>query len=250
MNAPTGKKTAPADAQDAAEAPTLLDALARAPAAAALVAALDRPDDRAALRLVHSKLRDAVGEATTKLEVDPDAARPSTARRWPRLEELTFFCGPDAAALEVLALEPWGRLRMLCLGDTAYRFRPALDVPAARALAAALPRLPALQTLELFRVEICDAAAAELFRAASADAPLQLRSLIIKEAELTPTGARALAATGWRLEELDLGENVLGADGLAALVAAPTFMIRRLGLRSFTRSRTTRSRGPWRRSAA
>ena len=39
MSAPTGKRTALGEAQEAAEALTLLDALARAPAAAALVVA-------------------------------------------------------------------------------------------------------------------------------------------------------------------------------------------------------------------
>ena len=40
-----------------------------------------------------------------------------------------------------------------------------------------------------------------------------------------------IAATGWRLEELDLGYNTrLGAAGLAALAAAPTFAPWRLNL--------------------
>ena len=40
-----------------------------------------------------------------------------------------------------------------------------------------------------------------------------------------------LAATGWQLEELDLSSNHnLGAAGLAALLAAPTFALRRLKL--------------------
>jgi hypothetical protein len=65
MSAPTGASNAPA----AAKVPTLLDALARAPAAAALVVtALERTEDRAALRLVHSQL--GVGEATTELGAD------------------------------------------------------------------------------------------------------------------------------------------------------------------------------------
>ena len=70
MSAPTGASTAPGDTHEAAEALTLVDALARAPAAAALVVAALQ-DDRAnawglkdnhdlkALRLVHTQLRDA-----------------------------------------------------------------------------------------------------------------------------------------------------------------------------------------------
>ena len=76
-------------ARAAAEAPTLLDTLARAPAAAALVvAALDQMEDRKALRLAHPQLRDAVGEATTRLWIYRSftgAARTPMARRWPRL---------------------------------------------------------------------------------------------------------------------------------------------------------------------
>ena len=51
-----------------------------------------------------------------------------------------------------------------------------------------------------------------------------------------PAGARALAASGWRLEKFDLHYHRLvhyhrlGADGIAALIASPTFAIRRLEL--------------------
>ena len=243
MSAPTGASNAPAAAHTAAEALSLLDALARAPAAAALViAALERAD-RKALRLAHPQLRNAVGEATTKLKVlspvparpptvySAVPARPPTPRRWPRLEELTFSRGPDAAAFEALRSGTWRSLHTLRLGDFGGH-SPALGAPAARALAAAAPRMPALRALVLYRMKICDAAAAELFRAASAVAPLQLRALTLVAAELPLAAARALAATGWRLEELDLFESTVGAASLAALVAAPTFAIRRLGLRS------------------
>ena len=77
MSAPASTSTAIDDAQEAAEALTLLDALARAPAAAALVVAalqggckdwagFRENRDVKALRLVHTQLRDAVGEATTE----------------------------------------------------------------------------------------------------------------------------------------------------------------------------------------
>ena len=132
-----GKSTAPGDAQEAAEAPTVLDTLARAPAAAALVfAALDQLDDRRALRLAHSQLRDAVGEATTKLTVAvdcegfvPTTARPPTPGRWPRLGELTVM-RPDLAALEALGAETWAGLRTLNLGEQ-HRMT-AFDAPSRR----------------------------------------------------------------------------------------------------------------------
>ena len=82
-----------------------------------------------------------------------------------------------------------------------------MDAPAARVVAAALPRLPALRALELSDLALLDAAAAELFRAASAEAAPQLRSLAFKSAGLSTAAACALAATGWRLEELDLRMN-------------------------------------------
>ncbi len=235
MSAPRAENAAPGDAPgdaQAAEGPTLLDALARAPAATALVvAALDELEDRRALRLAHPQLRDAVGEATTKLKVSAAAAaRPPTAARWPRLEELTIHV-PDAAALDALALETWRALRTLRLGGPA-RSPPALHAPAARALAAALRRMLALRALDLRDVRLPDAAAQELFRASSAGAAPQLRALTIQRASLTPATARMLASAGWLLEELDLGGIwELGAASIAALAAAPSFVIRRLNLR-------------------
>jgi hypothetical protein len=90
--------------------PTLVDALALAPAAARVLAALG-PEDRKNLRLAHTSLRDAVGEATTKLEARFDiagAVRPPAPARWPRLEELTMrgSQGLDAEALRRSAPRP------------------------------------------------------------------------------------------------------------------------------------------------
>ena len=136
------------------------------------------------------------------------------------------------ALLEALGAETWGRLRTLGVGDEGGRSATiALNPPAARALAAALRRVPALRALELRRVTLSDEAAAELFPASSADAVPLLRTLAVVKAGLTPAAARMLAATCWRLEALDLTSNPrLGAAGLAALLAAPTFALRRLDL--------------------
>ena len=216
-------------ARAAAEAPTLLDALARAPAAAALVVgALDELEYRRALRLAHPQLRDAVGEATTKLCVYlPGAAatRPPTPRRWPRLEAVSIG-GPDLATIEALGAETWERLRTLNL---VHLDAPeALDEHSARALAAALRRMPALRKLCLRRLTLSDASGGELF---CPEAAPQLRSLALRGMFLTPKMARLLASTGWRLEELDVSGNArLGAAGVAALVAAPAFAIRSLNL--------------------
>ena len=73
-----------------------------------------------------------------------------------------------------------------------------------------------------------DSAAVE---ALGAETWARLRALTLWHAGLTQAAARALAATGWRLEALDLRWNhKLGAAGLAALLAAPTFALRRLDL--------------------
>ena len=210
---------------------TLLDALARAHAAAALVVAALGEADRKALRLAHSRLRDAVGEATTELRAilpvttaAPAAARPPTPGRWPCLEALTAT-KPD---LEALGSGTWHRLRTLTLHPG--NARRVLDEPLARAAVAALRRMPALRALSLHKVAGDEAEA--LFDSSAADAP-HLRALTISSADLTQAAARALAATGWRLEELDLTHNVrLGAAGVAALAAAPTFAIRRMNLTS------------------
>ena len=232
---PTAKRTAPGDAQEAAEAPTLLGALARAPAAAALVVAALKRANRKALRLVHSELRDAVDEATSWMKVDLQGAaapRPPTARRWPRLEELRIL-GPDLAALEALGSATWRALRSLRLnGRTSIQpCTTDLDVPAARSLAAALRRMPVLCALELECMVLSEAVAGEMFRASSAEAAPQLRALTVSNAGLAPAAASALTATRWQLEELDLRFNSnVGAAGVAALVAAPTFALRRLNL--------------------
>ena len=212
----------------AAEAPTLLDTLARAPAAAALVVAGLDILDRRALQLVHSQLRDAVGEATTVLQAyyrrGAPRLSPPTPRRWPRLEALRM--SPDLEVLQGLGAETWATLRTLQLlgnGD--------VDVPFVRALAAALRRMPALRSLALHSVRFADEATGALFWASSAAAAPELRSLSFIHAGLTSALATALAATGWRLEELVLSHNRdLGAAGVAALVAAPTFSLRRLDL--------------------
>ena len=225
----------PRDGAPPAEAPpTLLEALARVPAAAALVVAALGKKDRAALRLAHTQLRDAVGEATTQLSANlvradrlaAFLARPPTPRRWPRLEKLALT-NLNLAALEALGSETWRRLSMLNLYPSPLE-RGALDEPCARALAAALRRMPALRALRLWEVTLSDSAAAEMSRK---DSMPQLRVLAANHADLSPEGARALAATGWRLEALDLSFNGrLGAAGVAALVAAPAFAIRRLDL--------------------
>jgi hypothetical protein len=170
----------------------------------------------------------AVGEATTELagHFDP-AARPPTPRRWPRLEALVLH-RPGAAALEALAREDWGGLQSLSLADK--QGESALDAASARALAAALPRMPTLRALELCGVELPDASAAELFRASSGAAAPQLHALAVRGAGLTPAAVHMLAATGWRLKELNLGGNGGLADGCAALCAAPTFAIRCLNM--------------------
>ncbi len=109
--------------------------------------------------------------------------------------------------------------------------------------------MPALRALEQRSVQLPDAAAQELFRASSAAGAPQLRALTIWSADLTPAAARMLASAGWPLEALDLGGNeYLGAAGVAALLAAPSFALRRLNLRSCsldTASLLAVANAPW-----
>jgi hypothetical protein len=201
------------------------------------VRALKQAKDCKALRLVRSQIWDAVGEATTKLELNLSAVpvRLPTPQRWPCIQELRIF-GADLAAVEALGSGTWAALRTLRILLPQH---PGLDTPSARALAAAMRRMPALRALELL-APLSDAAAEELFRASGADGAPRLpalRSLAINstirvdDATLLLAAVRMLAASGWRLEELRLrlkaGE---AAAGVAALVAAPTFALRCLRL--------------------
>ncbi len=152
------------------------------------------------------------------------------------LEEMRFF-RPSAGALEALASGTWSRLRRLDINFPPAPFpRFVLDAPFARALAAALRRMPALRELNLFDVPLLPGPAIELFGPFSdAGAAPLLRALAIEAFDFVPAATRALAATGWRLEDLsrDLGMDeiaALDAAGVTALVAAPTFAIRHLNL--------------------
>ncbi len=136
---------------------------------------------------------------------------------------------------ERLGAGTWGRLRTLRLD---YGRRSG--APEAHALAAALRRMPALRARALGPCRSRTAAAA-LFSAAFARATPQRRRLSFPPrslalgagVELAPAGARALAAAGRRLEELEVVFNEgLGDAGVAALAAAPAFAPRRLDLRS------------------
>jgi hypothetical protein len=179
---------------------------------------------------VHSEIRDAASEATKKLttvpEVPRNVARPPTARRWPRLEDLRIY-EPDSAAIEALGAETWGVLYIFWLSYSYEPQKPALDATSVRAVAAVLRRMPALRTLKFSNAAISYAAAGELFGAAP-----RVDELLIVNAQLTLAAMRVLAATKWRLEALNMGYNRMGGARLTTLLAAPTFAIRRLSLRN------------------
>ena len=159
-----------------APAPSLLDVVARAPGAAALIVVALGPKERKALRLAHSSLLNAVAEATKKLTVTLQiesataaaaagaAARPPTALRWPRLESLTLAGRLwSASDLDALGTARWERLEELCIlcntqvpvpGEVPPRLEPdGVKARSARVrtLAAAVARMPALRRLRLGR---------------------------------------------------------------------------------------------------
>jgi hypothetical protein len=173
-----------------------------------------------------------VDEIATKLEVwvRAAAARAPTARRWPRLEELAVVGAPALELADALACVPWSHLRRLVFdsGGDSWVFLCAFAAPAAHALAAALRRMPRLGELQLKEVRFSVGALAALFVGWTPDATPQLRSLTLRNVGLTPAAAGALAASGWRLEELDVSHNAsLGDAGVAALVGAPPSALRR-----------------------
>ena len=231
------------EGEDSLEALTLLEVLARAPAAPAAAALIVRAlplEDCKALRLAHPLLRDAVDASFTKLEViyygkwdgGPPTPRPPTARRWPRLEALRMKV-PDLAAMEALGSETWTGLRSLSLDFHDFDRSMSPRVLKARALTTALRQMPALRSLALHHEYIFEEAASELFRNSIAEATPQLNSLTFMCCEIAPAVASMLATAGWRLEELRIHyNNVLGDVGVAALAASPSFALRRLGLRS------------------
>ena len=244
--------------------PTLLDVAARVPAAAALIAGALRGEDRKALRLAHSLLRGAVAEVVVKLVATFDdapggalPARPPTARRWHALQDLTLT-GPAMMmdCLCALGAEPWPRLMKLCIGTAHVTEGHELGAPAARALAAAALRMPALMILELrvpISAAVLEAALRGEWRAlhtlrvyefggpagAGAAAPSvlapgarhRIRGVTLRagpewEWETEDAMARWLAARGWPLEALSI--DFSDAESLAALVAAPTLALRSL----------------------
>ena len=243
------------------EGPTLLEVLARAPAApaaAVIIFSSLKLEDRKALRLAHPLLRDAVDASTTKLRVAYQSRMPGTspaahalslsyplARRWPRLEALSMRV-PNLAAVEALSSEAWSGLRSLSL-DFHDCGGARMDQPIAHAVAAALRCMPALRALE-FKYKCiplhgyCWAenqavenqaveVAGELFSVSTAEATPHLTHLTLWCTEITPAVAGLLAAGGWRIQELRIyHNNPLGDAGFAALAASPSFALRRLVL--------------------
>ena len=155
---------APADA-------TLLEIVARVPAAAALILARGGAlslEDRKALRLAHSELREVVNSVATVLKTRQEegapAAPPPTALRWPALLRLELeLPAPElAAALRALGAATWPFLHTLFAYQTDTA--PAnMGVAAVRALAAAAPRMPALTCLHLGHFFFGEAEVREMF---------------------------------------------------------------------------------------
>ncbi len=236
---------------------SLEDVLAAALGAAALIVRALEGDDIKALRLASRQCRASVDAAVVGLAVScgghqPLAPPPPTAAgRFPALRRLKFYSSGltvPIAHLEALAAGAFPFLEELSFCDC------ALDPAEAAALARAAPRLPALRALT-FRTGRFTAVAGEaLFAAAwpalravkfgvrSSDSGVgalaaawrnleALARLEVRGHRATAADVRAIAAAGWRLEELVLSIPALrGAELFAALAAAPALRVRALVL--------------------
>ena len=194
---------------------TLLDALARAPAAAALVVGALGQEDRKALRLVHSQLRNAVGEATTKLT--------AALHRMPALLKLELLCMRilDVSDADLLAAaQAMPRLSSLTV-FLSQETATDLTMAPAKTLITTGWRL---EELCLENVLLGDAGVAALLAVST----FAIRLLELSYCRLTVVALQALVDGPWPLEELDLSENNFsGAATGPALLA----LSRRGGLR-------------------
>lgn len=227
--------------------PTLLS-LASARDAVAHILTMLEIDERQALRLAHPELRDAIDAVTSTLvvnlrrssHVDIASARPAP-QRWPELRSLTII-EPDLEAIKALASGRWNHLVTLDLTQgpaLGHRWRlrrvsrkmTSFNGAYSRALSAALRMMPELAVLTLHNVQFSVNSGATLFRALSMETAPQMHVVRITDSNITPLAVRMMATTGWRLQEIDMAFNsTFGAACVAALIAAPTFAIRRINL--------------------
>jgi hypothetical protein len=153
---------------EGAEAPTLLDALARAPAARALIVAPLAPKARRAAREAHPALHAAVDETTVKLCVagsfgnaDSDGDREckvlaAAAPRMAAVSSLEFkYWRVTAVGVRSLASTGW-RLRRLTLSQLYTQG----DECAADKVAAALAECASLAGMRVLQFELCQLSAA------------------------------------------------------------------------------------------
>jgi uncharacterized protein (TIGR02996 family) len=143
-----------------------------------------------------------------------------TAPRFPRLARLVLqTCGGTRDQLWAVADADWPRLSALEMwfGSAAY----GVDIGAGNfEVLLASPRMPALRSLALCNCELTDELCEAIVRS-----PLlpQLRALSLAKGTMTDAGAAVLVAHADRLRHLDgidVGDNYLDDDTLAALRAA------------------------------
>ncbi len=248
----------------------LLDALARAPAAAALVVAALKTswywgNDFRALRLAHPQLRDGSTRRRPSCVPTSKAPTPRASRRRGagRASEVLCVSGLKSAALEALLSEPWSRLRTLELPIEDGRVQQAsladnlFNSDAAGPVLTALSQRSRLRVLDvrcrlsaasfkalveaawpaLFSLRAdCDqhdddsSLRLQLGEAAFAGFP-KLEELDLSFVPLGELGAELLARRRWpRLWRMRLEHANLGDAGVAALARGKWPALERLNL--------------------
>lgn len=162
-------------------------------------------------RLRHGEIQDCEELDLNRNLLGPEGMRDLAKLRFPRLVALELFANriSDKGARCLGAASFTCQLKRLGLGGE-YRFGMDNDI-GDEGFIALLPKLSSIVDLELgYNRAGCGTASA-------LGACLTLKKLGVSRNRMEDAGARAIAATNLRLDVLDLSDNAITADGMAAL---------------------------------